>query len=211
MSIQQMMIGVGSAASPIEERISQRAEAINTVAGGPVTLLWPATPIVGNLLVIGVTAAAGGTNVTAPAGWNRTNGTTGTAIFWKFAEAGEPSSVNFSISAGRSQAFGAEFSGIVGPDAAAPSNGTGASVSTGAMPVLAVANSLIVALYTQTGSGTFTALGQGQTEINQIAAGTVNFGMMAFKIVDVTTQVNYTCTGIALQTWRTYVQGFSGN
>lgn len=204
----------------ISELTAQR----NTNGGGAstsVTFTFPSAPTAGNLVVLGF-SWRGDTTVTAVphSVALATNGGNGSgidsAIYYKIASGSEGTTWTFTLGASnKSSGVASEWSGIDATplDKTNSNTGTGTAGTTGLTGTLAQADELIVALYSNVNTNTWSAYDNSQGQVGQAAStggatSTRNNTAMASRIVTATTSTNYGATLSGSQIWSTAVATF---
>lgn len=221
MSQQQILIGLGGAL-PITEKTSQR----NTTGGAAsasVTFTFPVAPSAGSLVVFAFSWRGDTTVSAVPFTCSlATNGGNGagidSAIYYKIASGSEGVTWTFTLAASNKFAgVASEWVGIAATplDKTNLNTSTGTAGTTGLTGVLAQANELVVALFSNIAVDTWGSHDNGLTEIGEAAStggstSTRNNTSMATKITTATTSVNYGATLTASQIWSSAVATFKG-
>ena len=207
----------------ISEITSQRNTS-GTAGSASITVTYPATPANGDLLVAAMSWRGDTTISAVPTGWSLAKaGGNGagidSAIYYKVAGAGEATVHTWTLAvSNKSAVVASEWSGLAATplDASNANTATGTAGTTGATGVLAQANELIVALYSNINVSTWGTYDNGQAEVGQVAStgagvATRNNTAMATKIVAATTSVNYGATLSASQIWSSAVATFKAS
>lgn len=206
---------------PISELTGQR----NTNGGGAstsVTFTFASAPTKGNLVVLGF-SWRGDTTVSAVPFTCQlaTNGGNGSgidsAIYYKIADGTEGTTWTFTLSASnKSSGVASEFSGINSSfplDKTNSNTATGTAGTTGATGTLSITDELVIALYSNINTNTWSLYDNSQGEIGQSAStggatNTRNTTALATRTTSATTSVNYGATLSGSQIWSSAVATF---
>lgn len=193
-------------------------------SGGATTLefTFSSAPAAGDLVVLGLawrgdTTISGVPHSVALARAGGDGAGIDSAIYYKIADGTEGTSWTFTLAASnKSSGVASAWTGILDPgslDAGNSNTGTGTAGTTGLTGTLAQEDELVVCLYSNVNTSTWSAFDNSQTELDRSAstagpAATRSNMSLAARIVSSTASVNYGATLSASQVWSTAVATF---